>query len=126
MADAPTFRKEQTGNPALDRIQAVVSDLIVALRTIPILWNGKLVSVVFAGGVRKVVRHGLGVAAACIVVRQNYDLTSVTYGRLLEFQNDGVDLTKNLALISDINATYDLWFYPRSSKPIDSAQGQSL
>jgi hypothetical protein len=122
----PTFRGEQIGNLTLDRIQGVVRDLMAALRMVPFLWGGKLVSVQFlAGGVRHRVRHGLGVPAAFIVIRSNY-AAAPNFGSLLEYLNDGEDLTQYLGIISDVNATVDLWFYPRASKPIDAGQQQSL
>ena len=119
-------RREVTDDSSLGRVDQAREELANALRNCPFL-RGRLVSVDFpTGGARKVVRHGLGVAAACIIVRQNYETVTATYASIIEYQNEGVDLTQNLALISDVTSRVDLWFYPRSSKPIDAAQGQSL
>lgn len=125
MADVPTYRHEQTGNSALDRMQSVVRDLVATLRLIPFLWGGKLVSVNLASGTRKEVRHGLGVAASCIVIRQNYDSSAASYS-LVESATRATDEANYLALVADAAVSLDLWFYKRASKDIDAGQGQSL
>ncbi len=119
-------RREQTGDAGLDRVDQAREDLANALRFNPFL-RGRLVSVRFVSGVRKVVRHGLGVAAACMVVRLNYD--NVGSGPLFAESTDrttGVDPTQQLALLAHVDCDVDLWFYARASKDIDARQGQSL
>jgi nitroreductase len=125
MPQAPSQRNEQTGSTTLDRIQAVLGDLIAAVRQIPFLWNGRLVSVRFVAATRKEVRHALGVPAACLVVRQNYDSASASV-RLSESATRASNERQNLALVADANCVLDLWFYPQASKSIDANQGQSL
>ncbi len=121
----PSHRNEQTGDATLDRIQANVRSLIAAVRLIPFLWGGKLVSVHLVSGTRKVVRHDLGALAACIVVRQNYDSGSASYS-MAESATRAPDEKNFLALIADATVDLDLWFYPRASRHIDAGQQQSL
>ncbi len=130
MADVPTYRNEQTGNAPLDRMQSVMRDLVAALRLIPFLWGGRLVTVHFtAGGAQKVVRHGLGVPAACFVLRLNYDaaagMAGPTFAEWMP-QPTTIDPKQQIALVADNVCTCDLWFYARASKPLDPQQGQSL
>lgn len=120
-------RRNFTEDPQVARVDQAREDLTRVLSACPFL-RGRLISVTFSGGVRKLVRHGLGVAAACIVIRQDYNTAGggPFYGSLLEYQNNGVDLTQNLGLIHDVSCVLDLWFYPRASKTINAGQGQSL
>jgi hypothetical protein len=117
-------RLEYQADPSAARSQQAREDLARWLAAVPFL-QGRLVSVTFANGVRKEVRHGLGGAAACIVVRQNYDSGSASV-RVAEHGTRATDETTHLALVADAACTLDLWFYPRASKTIDAGQGQSL
>lgn len=118
--ELPPYKFHSTGNAVLDRIQNNVRDLISALRMIPFLLQGRLVSCTFKTGVQKNVRHGLGVPAACIVIRQNYD-PGIAAVRIGEFGPDiqsTIDQREFLALGTDADAILDLWFYPRSSQKV--------
>lgn len=125
----PGHRNEQTGGAGLDRIQANVRAFIASLRLVPFLFGGKLVSVTFtAGGAQKIVRHGLGVAAACFPIRWNYHAAAAMNGpTFAEWvpQPTTVDPRESLALVASAACTVDLWFYPRASKTIDANLGQS-
>lgn len=117
-------RREYVDDPRLARGEQAREDLAQALRSIPFL-RGRLVSVRLAAATRKEVRHGLGVAAACIVVRQNYDAWAAA-ATLSESSTRATNETTHLALVADAACDLDLWFYPRASRPIDAGQGQSL
>lgn len=112
-------KREHTGSAPMDRVQSQASDVTVRLRACP-FFAGKLVSVQFAAGVTKVVYHRLGTAAACMVIRAPSD-AAVIFEDLTAAHDEDVALP----LQSSADVTVDLWFYPRSSKPIDSATGQS-
>jgi hypothetical protein len=101
-------------------------DLVRILAMCPLL-RGRLVSVTFPAATRKIVRHGLGVAAACFVVRMNYDpaQNSPTFTEDDDQATD-CDKTQQIAIIASAVCSVDLWFYPRASKDIDARQGQSL
>ncbi len=128
MVAPKTLGKERTftGDIGTDSIDQSRADLADVLRLCPFI-RGRLVSVRFAAGVRKVVRHGLGVSAACIVVRPNYDGSGLP-SRISEDADatTGVDTRQQIALLSDETCAVDLWFYPRPSRTIDARQGQSL
>jgi len=117
-------RREYLKDPALARVDQAREDLARQLSACPFL-RGRLISVSFASNTRTVVRHDLGVAAACMIIRQDYS-DGVSYGRLVESDIRDATPTKNLALVYEVGGTLDLWFYPRASKPVDAGQGQSL
>ncbi len=123
----PARRTEHTGDPVIDRIQGQFGGLVAALRLIPFLFAGKLVSVTFGATTPKSVLHGLGVPVGFIVVRNNYNGSGVATDIA---ENDAtyqaaIDQRQAISLYSSVASTVDLWFYPRASKPIETVTGQS-
>lgn len=116
------FRREHTGDAHIDRAQRLAQATATAheqtktvLQACPFL-IGKLVSVNFtiAGGTQ-IITHNLGVAAACIVVRQNY-LVAALGGSITEDAGaTGYDTANQQAMAATAICTVDLWFYPRAS-----------
>ncbi len=94
-------------------------DLAHQLSTIPFL-RGKLISVNMPAGQYLVVNHALGVPAAFIVIRQNYNANELANHGLFESNPAAsgirVDERQFSILGSDDACTLDLWFYPRASK----------
>lgn len=88
---------------------------------------GRIVSVKVTSGTTKTVRHGLGVPAAFIVVRQNYDGTGtqVNVTEAASASQAKLDLSNQLAITPSATGKVDLWFYPRASRAIDATTGQS-
>ena len=122
----PRGQATYTADYTVSSIDRSREDLARMLALCPFI-QGRLVSVRFVAGTRKVVRHGLGVAAACIVVRMNYDPAEAGPAFAEDSdQSTGVDKTKQLALVASTACDCDLWFYARASLPIDAGQGQSL
>lgn len=117
-------RRDYSANPEQARAEQAREDLVRTLRGCPFL-RGRLVSVHLVSATRKEVRHDLGVAAACIVIRQNYDAGSASW-TMAESATRATDEKTHLALIADATCDLDLWFYARASLPIDAGQGQSL
>jgi hypothetical protein len=112
-------RREHTGDAQADRMQSVPNELVAMLRRCPFV-VGRLVTVRFTAFTTKVVFHRLGVPAACIVVRR-----SEGSGTIYEVPATTHDPKNSLPLQCDTTSTWDLWFYPRSSRPIDNTTGQS-
>jgi hypothetical protein len=106
----PTHRSEQTGNPAIDRIQNGVRALITALRLIPFLWGGKHVTgIVFAAGVAQVVRHGLGHRANGYIITRSYGSNvAIRFG---ESGATTADPANEISLVTTLASTFDVWFY---------------
>lgn len=119
----PVRTRNLTGDPVQDRIDAARDELADMLRRCPFLF-GKLVSVKLETTTTKVVNHRLGVPAAFIVIRYDY-FGAATYPALVEATVAGIDLNNQLAILANTACKLDLWFYPRSSLPIDPATGQS-
>ncbi len=116
-------RRAFVADPVLAQVDQAREDLAQVLRFCPFL-RGRLVSVTLVANTTTVIRHGLGVASAFIIVRQNYDTVGARPA-FTEAQPSGVDETKFLTIYADAACTVDLWCYPRASKPIDANQGQS-
>lgn len=112
-------RREHTGAASADRMQAVPSEIVSLLKRCPFI-VGRLVTVTFAAFTTKLVYHRLGVPAACMVVRQSEDA-----GILTEILATTHDEKSALPLQCSADGTFDLWFYPRASRPVDAATGQS-
>ncbi len=119
-------RREFLADPQLARVDQAREDLSRTIAMCPFL-RGRLVSVTFAANTRKVVRHGLGVAAACLLIRQNY-ATAASKPALTEDadQTTNCDAKQQLAMQASTACSVDLWFYSRASVTIDASQGQSL
>ena len=116
----PPARREHTGSAQADRMQGVANDLAGLVRRCPFC-VGRLVSVTLTGAVTKVVWHRLGVPASYFVVRQPTSAASY----IAEVPADTPDEDNSVAVVTDVTGTFDLWFYPRASRPIDSETGQS-
>ena len=111
--------RSHTGDRQIDAVQAAAQRSADVANGCPFL-RGVLRSVAFAGGTQKAVDHGLGVPAACIVVRQNYNVFSMTASlaeALPAFQAT-LDVNTQLGLVTDLDCTLDLWFYPRASEAV--------
>ena len=118
-------RREYVADPQLARVDQARDDLATLLRSIPFL-RGRLVSVAFSGAGSKAVRHGLGVPAAFIVIRQNYlSNAGPVYAESDVAAQALVDQKQYLAVQVDRACTVDLWFYARASRKVDAGQGQS-
>lgn len=119
-------RREHIDDPQLARVDQAREDLSRAIAQCPFL-RGRLVSVAFSGSGSKAVRHGLGVPAAFIVIRQNYlSNAGPVYAESDATAQALVNQKQYLAVQVDRACTVDLWFYPRASKTVDVGQGQSL
>ncbi len=118
--------KTYSDDPKLAAVDQALDELTRTLAMCPFL-RGRLVSVTFPAATRKVVRHGLGVAAACFVIRMNYDpaQNSPTFTED-DDQTTSCDSKQQIALIASAVCKVDLWVYPRASRDIDTRQGQSL
>lgn len=116
--------REQTGSPALERIQATSRDAISDVTRCPFLF-GRLISVKLSGGVDKVIRHGLGVPARAMLV--SFDYSGNTGSPALNESSAAVqqplDQRQDLAILANADCTVDVWFYPRASKTIDPRTG---
>ncbi|MCL2724780.1 MAG: hypothetical protein FWD69_10125 [Polyangiaceae bacterium] len=115
------YRRVHTGSFVGDQAQRTAQSL--AAQQTPFSF-GRLVSVALSGGVPKIVNHGLGMPAACMAVRQNYDARGFPVA-LAEAAGISFDELSQLALIANETCVLDLWFYPRSSNPVDASKGQS-
>ncbi len=119
-------RREQFGERKANAVDAARADMARQLNTIPFL-RGRLISVMFTAVTDQVVNHGLGVPAACFVIRQNYD--GYLEGAVLDESAPAVqaklDQNNQLAIQCNVNATMDLWFYPRASQVIPTGETQS-
>ena len=117
-------QREHTGDAAADRQQTQAGDIARFLRSVPFLY-GTLKSVKFTAGPSSVViNHGLGVPAACFVVRMNYH--SALNGPLFtEASQAGLDPNKQLKITASAICDVDLWVYPRASKTVPTGADQS-
>ncbi len=113
----PAHKNEQTGSAALDRIQDNVRGLIGALRLVPFLFGGKLISIEFTGAGNKTVVHGLGRPAAFFVARYNY-LPGSAGVMFAEGDQTGLDTDSQLSVAASAACMVDLWMYPRASQPV--------
>ena len=108
----PGHRNEQTGNPALDRIQANVRAFIASLRLVPFLFGGRHVKeIVLVASVPQVVRHGMGHVANGYITTRNYGDTNVsnTFGEAATpLETDSLN---EITLVSTVDSTYDVWFF---------------
>lgn len=93
-----------------------------AINAVPFLGGGRLVSVRFVSAATDyTIAHGLGVPAACMIIRQNYETTTplaIAESDAATQRAIATDQTKLLALRASTPGTVDLWFYPRASKLI--------
>lgn len=100
-----------------------------AINAVPFLGGGRLVSVRFAAANADIaIAHGLGVPAACVVVRPNYETNTplaIAESDAAAQTTKAPDQTKLLALRASTAGTVDLWFYPRASKVISDEATQS-
>jgi hypothetical protein len=118
-------RREYSADRATAANDQSRQDLTRALGECPFL-RGKLVSVFFAtGGVYQTITHGLGVLGACIVVRQNYAGNGAGPTFAENGSTSGLDVKNQISIAASAICTVDFWFYPRASKPVVSALGQS-
>ncbi len=126
MVKALPTRREYSADRATAASEQTRNDLTQALSQNPFL-QGKLISVRLGVTTPKAITHGLGVPAAFIIARQNYNgsgiaaqvgLNGPTYQSVL-------DQRQQLSIYADIACDVDLWFYPLASKAIDSHLGQS-
>lgn len=115
----PPVRREHTGDPQADRMQSARDDLAKILQRCPFLF-GRAIRVQLMAFTNKVVKHKLGVPAACIVIRR-----STSVAALYEVPTDPHDDDNQLVLGADVDSTWDLWFYPRINLIVDPATGQS-
>lgn len=117
-------RRVQTGDRQDESIQRPSRDVVGALNAFPFV-KGRLFSVTFAASTAKTISHGLGVPAACMIVRQNYDGTGNVprLGESSTATQAKLDLNNQLSLVCDLACMLDLWFYPAASVFIDPATG---
>ncbi len=106
MADPPTFRPEQTGDPATDRMQRVVADVIGKLSDIPFLWGKRVNDVLVTSTIT--VRHGLGRRASGYIVLRSFG----TGGEVPLDLGPGADPLNEQVLTAGANSCeVDLWFF---------------
>ncbi len=116
MATEPSHRNEQTGQPGLDRVQANVRDLVEVVkqlsvvRLVPFLFSGKHIKgIVFAAGVAKTVRHGLGHRFNGYIITRSYGTNvGIRFG---ESGAAAADPLNDIVLITTLASTFDVWFY---------------
>lgn len=121
-------RREATDDRATARREQTTIDLAANLNTIPFL-RGKIVACKFtAAGTYYTFRHGLGVPAACFVIRQNYDAAGGAAGPTFAENPSqaGLDTKNEISLVANNICTVDMWFYPRASKTLATNRIQSL
>ncbi|WP_169927132.1 hypothetical protein [Labilithrix luteola] len=119
-----TLKREYTGDRQLDSMQQARNDIAGSLNNCPFV-QGVLVSVSFTALTAKVITHSLGAPAACFVVRESYGGLQNAAQISESADQSGFDVNNQLRLVAAQSCTVDLWFYPRASKQIDTATGQS-
>lgn len=117
-------RTEPQAGRQLNDADRARAELARLLNRIPFLAGGRPISVRFVAATAKTVKHGLGTPATFIVIRPNYDGTA-NNPAFREGDQTGLDANTQLAIVASTNCDVDLWFYPRSSQPIDATAGQS-
>lgn len=115
MLRRPTESREHFEDERVLRLQERVRKVEAFLQNCPFLL-GRPKTVQFSSGVSKAVNHGLGVPAACFVIRSS--AAADIFETALQ---SGLDPAKQLALTSNADATVDLWFYPRASRVLESS-----
>lgn len=104
-----TPRREHTPDRAAAAVQQSTADMAKVLGFCPLL-RGKLVTgIVFAAGVERVVRHGMGVRATGYIEVRRYG-ANVANG-IGESGTVATDPKNEIWLITTLDTTRDIWFF---------------
>lgn len=102
-------RREHTGDRQLDVMQRETQRLAQGQNACPFLAGNLVTGVILVAGTPLTVNHGLGRAPrGCIVVR-SYGANAAPPP--VESAAQPPDLTRQIALQTIANATFDLWFW---------------
>lgn len=108
-------QREHTGDRQLDSMQRDTARVAQRANGCPFI-TGIMRSVRFTASVAKTVDHGLGARAAFVLARTNYDGTGSPAELNEAGAQSGLDITRQLSVVADVNCLVDLWFYVSASE----------